>query len=251
MSASSPETPRRDSSADPERRSRRHPVERLIVWGGIGVLLAVLLVEARAVRGYTTSLAAVQEAMQDNEKAELTMPQARALMALSPKETITREKHRTVHEFAWLSLFKSGQYVLTIDASLEEPPSVLTFRTPAPPESDEPAPVVPVSSAPSAMPMAPGGGGFGGGMGMGGDMGMGGGTGRGQRRSPPRDPVVEILDTDRNGELTLDELEQSVAALKKLDRNGDGELTPDELLPPETDGETGAERPARPAADDQ
>jgi len=222
----------------------------LTVWGGIGVLLAVLLIEARAVRGYTASLAAVQEAMQDNEETQLTMPQARGLMTLSPKETITQEKYRTIHEFAWLSLFKSGQYQITIDASLEEPPSVLTFRTPAPPEMEQSVPVAtPASAVPSAMPMASGGGDFGSGMGMGGGTGMGDGMGRGPRRSPPRDPVVEILDTDRNGELTLDELEQSVATLKKLDRNGDGDLTQDELLPPETDGGTAADRPARPAID--
>ena len=40
------------------------------------------------------------------------------------------------------------------------------------------------------------------------------------------------LDTDRNGELSNEEIDGSTAALKKLDKNQDGEVTRDELRPP-------------------
>ena len=44
-------------------------------------------------------------------------------------------------------------------------------------------------------------------------------------------PVTAALDTDRNGELSPEEIANASASLMKLDANGDGKLTPDELLP--------------------
>lgn len=34
---------------------------------------------------------------------------------------------------------------------------------------------------------------------------------------------------DANGEISAEEMDNAAAALKKLDQNGDGKLTPDEL----------------------
>ena len=44
-------------------------------------------------------------------------------------------------------------------------------------------------------------------------------------------PVLAALDTDNDGEISAAEIENSPTALKTLDRNRDGSLTPDELLP--------------------
>ena len=44
-------------------------------------------------------------------------------------------------------------------------------------------------------------------------------------------PVIAALDADHNGEISADEIRNASAALKSLDRNGDGEITEDEYLP--------------------
>jgi hypothetical protein len=46
-----------------------------------------------------------------------------------------------------------------------------------------------------------------------------------------RNPVLAVIDTDRNGELSAEEIANSSVSLQALDRNGDGRLTPDEYLP--------------------
>ncbi|MCP3692008.1 MAG: EF-hand domain-containing protein, partial [Planctomycetaceae bacterium] len=48
---------------------------------------------------------------------------------------------------------------------------------------------------------------------------------------------------DRNGILTREEIEQAVVRLKKLDRNGDGKLSPSEYEMPRGPG---GERPGFP-----
>jgi spore coat protein H len=55
--------------------------------------------------------------------------------------------------------------------------------------------------------------------------------------------VIETLDVDRNGILTREEIEQAVVRLKKLDRNGDGKLSPSEY---EMQRGPGRERPGFP-----
>lgn len=69
-------------------------------------------------------------------------------------------------------------------------------------------------------PGGPGGGNFGGG---------GGGGGEGFR--PPQHPLEIALDANGDGVIDAKELANAVAALKKLDRNGDGRLTEDEYRP--------------------
>ena len=47
----------------------------------------------------------------------------------------------------------------------------------------------------------------------------------------PRRARLDRADIDHDGEISATEIANSSAALKKLDRNGDGSLTPDELIP--------------------
>src|SRR5262245_38154279 len=54
---------------------------------------------------------------------------------------------------------------------------------------------------------------------------------------PPPSPLMEALDTNRDGTLSAEEIKNAPAALLKLDKNRDGRLTPDELQPaPGPDG---------------
>lgn len=50
------------------------------------------------------------------------------------------------------------------------------------------------------------------------------------RRPPP--PLETALDADQDGEISAGEIENAAAVLKKLDKNGDGKLTPEEYRPP-------------------
>ncbi len=52
-----------------------------------------------------------------------------------------------------------------------------------------------------------------------------------RRRFMGYHPVLSALDADRDGEISASEMDHSRAALKKLDRNLDGYLTPDEVVP--------------------
>ena len=44
-------------------------------------------------------------------------------------------------------------------------------------------------------------------------------------------PIMAALDKDEDGTISAEEIENAVAALKTLDKNGDGKLTSDELRP--------------------
>ena len=53
---------------------------------------------------------------------------------------------------------------------------------------------------------------------------------RGHR--PPPSPLMEALDANHDGVIDANEIANAPAALKTLDKNGDGQLTQDELRPP-------------------
>ncbi len=58
--------------------------------------------------------------------------------------------------------------------------------------------------------------------------------GAGRPGGPPPfgfNPIIAALDANRDGELSADEIENAAAALKKLDKNGDGKITREELRP--------------------
>lgn len=65
--------------------------------------------------------------------------------------------------------------------------------------------------------------------------------GEGGRRMQRMDPVTAALDTDQDGVISAQEMQAAAAALAKLDRNGDGQLTEDEVRP--NFGGRGGQRP--------
>ena len=56
--------------------------------------------------------------------------------------------------------------------------------------------------------------------------------GKGHRPPPPPPPILVIFDADRDGVISEDEIDDAADALAKLDKNGDGEITREELRPP-------------------
>ena len=56
------------------------------------------------------------------------------------------------------------------------------------------------------------------------------GPGKGQRPPPPA--IVRALDANHDGVIDSNEIANASAALKTLDKNGDGKLTPDEFMGP-------------------
>ncbi len=61
--------------------------------------------------------------------------------------------------------------------------------------------------------------------------------GRGNR--PPKPPLELALDANQDGTIDADEIANASAALKTLDKNGDGRLSQDEYRPPRPPREDG------------
>jgi len=55
----------------------------------------------------------------------------------------------------------------------------------------------------------------------------------------PLHPLMQALDANKDGTLDEQEIANASAALKALDKNGDGKITPDELRPAFPPGEHG------------
>lgn len=80
--------------------------------------------------------------------------------------------------------------------------------------------------------------------GPGGPSGPGGPGGPGGMRQPPA--IIAALDANHDGVIDADEIANASAALKKLDKNGDGKLTREEYLGPRPGGQGGPGGPGRP-----
>lgn len=57
------------------------------------------------------------------------------------------------------------------------------------------------------------------------------------RFGPPPNPILQILDKDRDGEVSAAELDNAESSIRELDRDGDGTLSREELRPPHPPGQ--------------
>lgn len=211
-------------SSPPPSKPPRNPKERIAVWGGIGLLLAIVLLEYRASQGYAQTIEALNY-VTANETKETTLAEARQMLAMAPSVSAPvpdGQLERT--KCSWFSVFKNGQYEIMLVSTRDKEPLLLAYTTPNPPE--EPPPAAAPAAAEGAGPdMASMGG-----MGMGG-MGMGGGGGMGGGPRPPN-PVRIALDADEDGSLSAEEIAASPTALAKLDKDKSGSVSAEELTPP-------------------
>ncbi len=76
----------------------------------------------------------------------------------------------------------------------------------------------------------------------------GGPGGMGPRHRPPPLPLIQVLDANHDRVIDANEIANASTALLTLDKNGDGQLTADEYLPPiPADAPKDAPRPPLPA----
>ena len=100
----------------------RSTVERIIVQGGIIILLLVLAIELRAYMGLSGTLEALNVLTEDGEK-ESSMSEVEQVISLFPATRIVAENRiETTVEYSWFSIFKYGQYKLNIVSSRNPQP---------------------------------------------------------------------------------------------------------------------------------
>ena len=116
------------SETDPVKK-KRSPVERIIVQGGIVVLLIIVAIEFRAQKGYTDTLEKIRIATEDGEK-EISLEEVTGLLTLSPSSFLESENGiESTTCYSWFSVFKNGQFKLNIVATKTEPRQMLRYFT--------------------------------------------------------------------------------------------------------------------------
>lgn len=93
---------------------KRNPLERILVWGGITVLIVIVAIEYRAKQNYDASVSALQEVA--NGVRDVSIDEARQLMiGFSHKEgPRPNDQGLNTYHYQWFSLFKGGTYQLTL-----------------------------------------------------------------------------------------------------------------------------------------
>lgn len=108
---------------------RRNPIERILVQGGIVILLLVLGVELRAQKGYTTSLNSLKETS-DHDDGGKPLSEVEPMLILGPSKTqISQNKVEATWEYSWFSFFKNGQYRIRLVTSIGEPVEMVRYYT--------------------------------------------------------------------------------------------------------------------------
>ncbi|MFO1095603.1 MAG: hypothetical protein U0992_20210 [Planctomycetaceae bacterium] len=119
--------PPKNSNAAPAKPARS-PAERLIVWGGIIVLVGLVLFQARARVGYTTTLNALQERLAEDEGAEAKQLFIKDLdqyvVGWPSRKEEKKNEHKSTLALTWPGLSASYGIVVNYDPSEEGQPVI-------------------------------------------------------------------------------------------------------------------------------
>ena len=201
----------------------RSPVERVIVWGLILILVAVIFIEWRAKTNYDASFEAVQQEMKaSDEGPALTLQAAENLREGNPSRSPGEENLNLVTTYRWFSFFKDYEFSLVYTSDPEEANRViLEFRTPEAVEEQPLAPLVAAAAGDgddSDDELMEDGG-------PGGPGGPGGGP-----RLSPEEQFAE-LDEDEDGFMQIaDAPERRQERLATYDEDEDGKLSEEEYI---------------------
>ena len=133
------------ASSPPSPKKKRSPIERVIVWGLIGILFAVALWEGFARFGYQLTLDRWQDAIAAAESGDgdgaLKLAEAEDMVIGFPSrsEQDAEEARKTV-TFQWNSLFKRDYRIALTYGG--DPPDVLGLETADAPDEEVAEPVV-------------------------------------------------------------------------------------------------------------
>lgn len=228
MSSDQTSAPVSADAQSPAPARKRNPIERVIVWGLIVVLLALAAREAVARFGYTNSLNSLQAAMAADEEGQtLTLDQVPTHISGSPTRQ-TDEANRVV-SYHWSGLLKDYGSIHIQYTADNEVLGLLTADAPPP----EPIAVNEEDFAEPGEPI--------GGIGVAGAPGEGSGGGR-------RGFDFVQADADSDGKLSLEEAPGRMKErFAEIDTNGDGFVDQEELAARRAArNRDGGERPQRP-----
>lgn len=234
------------AQAPTPHKKPRSPVERVIVWGGITVLLLLVAVQAHARFGYQMTLSSLGPLIDDDREGGTPLALAdvdsHVVGFPSQSENSTNGKN-SERVYRWYGLGRS--YGITISYNPNVDPVVVTgLETDNPPPPPAPLEVEESAEAPPDESMA------GGGIPMHDADGSGGGGGEGGGGGGRFNP----MDNDANGDdkLSLEEVpERWRENFAERDTNGDGFIDQAEIQERfrnrQRGGEGGEDRPQRPA----
>lgn len=152
MSESAPE-PKPSGKAAKKPSKPRSPVERIIVWGLIGLLVIVLGVEAHGKMSYDASLSSSQAqiAATENSNDDLTIEAAqksiRGFAGRTESESSGSHGRQSI-TYRWPSLFKT--YIIQLNS---QKGIVYSYETPDAVEPAKPSPAVTTSTSAAPPPM--------------------------------------------------------------------------------------------------
>ena len=121
----------------PRSKKQRSPVERVIVWIVIAVMVVVLGIEARAKLGYDKSIAHIEKRV-DEAKGGLLLAELKTELSGGPSFSPMLRPRRSRNQYCvveWFSVFK--EYRLMLSCTVGDAPLVSLHVTEIPPNIDE------------------------------------------------------------------------------------------------------------------
>lgn len=110
-------SPGKLSGAQPVLKRKRNPVEAAIVWGLIGALCLIALIELAGKLSYDRALADLQNGLHGHTRENpFTKDVALKLVRRPPREltTVVEGNDRKKYEWKWFSIFKPKSYRIEI-----------------------------------------------------------------------------------------------------------------------------------------